>query len=227
MTAKAKDHAALMDATYRYQRHVYDLTRAWYLLGRDQLIADLDAADGTKVLEIACGTGRNLARIADRYPGARLHGLDISDQMLRSAEATLRGRAALVCADACAFDAQALFGRSKFDRIVLSYAVSMIPDWTRAIEHAVLHLAPGGVLHIVDFHDQARLPVWFSHGLRTWLAQFNVTPRVGLRAQMAAIARRHGCVAHHRSLYRGYAQIGTIHAPGQGFLSRCANKVAA
>ena len=30
--------AALMDRIYRRQRHVYDLTRKYYLLGRDELI---------------------------------------------------------------------------------------------------------------------------------------------------------------------------------------------
>ena len=31
-----------MDDMYRLQRHIYDLSRAYYLLGRDQLIAELD-----------------------------------------------------------------------------------------------------------------------------------------------------------------------------------------
>ena len=35
-------HAALMDRTYRHQRLIYDATRAWFLLGRDHLIAHLD-----------------------------------------------------------------------------------------------------------------------------------------------------------------------------------------
>ena len=29
------DAAALMDRMYRHQRHIYDLTRKFYLLGRD------------------------------------------------------------------------------------------------------------------------------------------------------------------------------------------------
>ena len=35
-----------MDRIYRRQRHVYDLTRKYYLLGRDRLIADLDVPRG-------------------------------------------------------------------------------------------------------------------------------------------------------------------------------------
>ena len=34
-------HAELMDGVYRHQRHIYDSTRKYYLLGRDRLIAGL------------------------------------------------------------------------------------------------------------------------------------------------------------------------------------------
>jgi S-adenosylmethionine-diacylgycerolhomoserine-N-methlytransferase len=37
----ASDAARRMDAMYRYQRHIYDLTRKFYLLGRDRLLASL------------------------------------------------------------------------------------------------------------------------------------------------------------------------------------------
>lgn len=40
--APRRDAAALMDAIYRRQRHIYDASRKFYLLGRDGLIADLD-----------------------------------------------------------------------------------------------------------------------------------------------------------------------------------------
>src|SRR3546814_13610138 len=78
-----------MDRMYRLQRHVYDLTRKYYLLGRDDLIADLAARPGETVCEVGCGTARNLVRMARRYPEARLHGLDASDEMLKSAHAAL------------------------------------------------------------------------------------------------------------------------------------------
>ncbi|HEY0281515.1 MAG TPA: hypothetical protein VGC27_02700 [Rhizomicrobium sp.] len=36
--APVQNHAALMDEIYRHQRYVYDLTRKYYLFGRDRLI---------------------------------------------------------------------------------------------------------------------------------------------------------------------------------------------
>ena len=82
------DAAALMDRMYRRQRHIYDLSRKFYLLGRDEAIARLRPARGDKVLEIGCGTGRNLIKLARAYPEARLFGLDVSREMLATAAAS-------------------------------------------------------------------------------------------------------------------------------------------
>lgn len=170
-------HSVLMDQVYRKQRFIYDATRKYYLLGRDYALRQLDPSDDAHILEIACGTGRNLAQIDMRYPGRSLYGLDISSEILLTATAKLGPRAKLAQGDACAFDPMAMFGRAKFDRIVMSYCVSMIPQWQSAITEAVAHLAPGGELHIVDFGDQSRMPRWFNSGLRRWLDHFHATPR--------------------------------------------------
>lgn len=210
MTDHAAAHADLMDRTYRHQRLIYDATRAWYLLGRDHLIRDIAPPPGAHVLEVACGTGRNLAHIAKRYPRCHLYGFDISAEMLRSAGHTLAGRAALARADACTFDAEALFGRRSFDRIVLSYSLSMIPDWRGALGRAIDHLAPGGQLHIVDFGDQAGLPGWFQGALRGWLARFHVTPRTSLAADLRTMAAERGLRAACGPMYRDYAQYAVV-----------------
>ena len=55
-------NTVLMNRIYRCQHHIYDLTRKYYLLGRDRLLAGLRPHAGDAVLEIGCGTGRNLAR---------------------------------------------------------------------------------------------------------------------------------------------------------------------
>ena len=74
-----------MNRMYRRQRHIYDGTRRYYLLGRDELIAGLQPAPGASVLEIGCGTGRNLVSAARRHPDARFFGIDVSTEMLTSA----------------------------------------------------------------------------------------------------------------------------------------------
>ena len=59
-----------MNRMYRRQRYIYDGTRRYYLLGRDQLIAGLRPVPGASVLEIGCGTGRNLVLAARLHPDA-------------------------------------------------------------------------------------------------------------------------------------------------------------
>ena len=171
MGSAARSHAELMDGVYRHQRHIYDLTRKYYLLGRDRLIQNLDAPPGAAVLGIGCGTGRNLLAAATRHPDATYYGIDISEQMLGSARsaissAFLDDQITVAIGDATAFDAEALFGRARFESVFLSYAVSMIPDWEKAVELAADALALGGSLHVVDFGQQERMPRWFRSGLR-------------------------------------------------------------
>ncbi|MEM7614097.1 MAG: class I SAM-dependent methyltransferase, partial [Pseudomonadota bacterium] len=213
MAEPAVQHSELMNATYRRQRWIYDATRKYYLFGRDHLIKTLDPPEGSTVLEIACGTGRNLQMIHRQYPTARLYGLDISSEMLRSASAKLGQTAQLAEADACDFDPETLFGVAHFDRIVLSYALSMIPDWPGALREALDHLAPGGSLHIVDFGTQNRLPKWFRGALRHWLGKFHVSPRDALPAQLSALTSETGTQSDAASLYRGYAQHLTARRP--------------
>ena len=74
-----------MNRMYRRQRHIYDGTRRYYLLGRDQMISGLRLDAGASVLEIGCGTGRNLVLAARLYPTARFFGIDVSTEMLTSA----------------------------------------------------------------------------------------------------------------------------------------------
>lgn len=210
MREQALSHAELMDETYRYQRLIYDLTRRFFLLGRDHLIHNLNPGKDARVLEIACGTGRNLALIAKRYPDCALYGLDISDQMLRTARDKLGLRAHLVKADACTFEPRQIFGTAQFDRIILSYSVSMIPDWQAALATAARHLTPGGQLHVVDFGDQSGLPRWFRTVLRRWLAKFHVAPRADLTAVLAEIAADQGCALAYQTRLRGYAQHGVL-----------------
>lgn len=208
-------HGHLMDGVYRRQRHFYDATRKFFLLGRDPMLAGLAVPHGGSVLEIGCGTGRNLVEAARLYPHADLYGIDISREMLTTAGGTLakrglHGRIRLALADAALFDPARTFGRGQFDRILVSYAVSMIPAWETVLRQAARHLAPGGELHIVDFGDQGGLPGWFRTALHRWLKAFHVTPRASLFAVSADIASACGGAAEARRLYRGFAWISVI-----------------
>ncbi|RWO80173.1 MAG: class I SAM-dependent methyltransferase [Mesorhizobium sp.] len=208
-------HGELMDDVYRWQRHVYNLTRKYYLLGRDRLISGLDVPSGGTVLELGCGTGRNIVLAARLYPDARFFGLDISAEMLETATAAiaregLSGRVKLARGDATDFDAKALFSIESFDRIFASYSLSMIPGWEKTISAALAALSPGGSLHVVDFGQQEALPRWIRALLRGWLRKFHVEPREALRDVLESESARRGATLRFRTLYRDYTWLAVI-----------------
>ncbi len=208
------NHGALMDSVYKGQRHIYDLTRKYYLFGRDTLIEGLDTRPGMSVLEVACGTGRNLAKIGRASTGVRLYGLDISAEMLKNARKVLGQDAHLGQGDACSFDAGAVFGEAApdggFDRIVISYALSMIPDWRGALNHAADQLAPGGELNVVDFGDLAGMPRPLPAILHSWLARFHVQTRDDLNQAAARAAADRGLTLTSHRGKLGYFQLHVL-----------------
>ncbi|HKX07193.1 MAG TPA: class I SAM-dependent methyltransferase, partial [Stellaceae bacterium] len=157
MTAEA---TLRMDRMYRYQRHIYDLSRKFYLLGRDRLVRELDPGPGARICEIGCGTGRNLVALARRYPDARIFGIDASNEMLKTAHATiaragLAGRIRIERCLADELDPAGTFGLdAPFDAVLFSYTLSMIADWRRAVDRATEVLKPAGLLAVVDFSEQ-------------------------------------------------------------------------
>jgi S-adenosylmethionine-diacylgycerolhomoserine-N-methlytransferase len=119
---------------YRGQRYFYDLTRKYFLLGRDRLLREMNVQAGENVLEAGCGTGRNLVILGKKYRDANFFGLDASGEMLKTAQAKInRGNLKNIqvkIALADDFDYRKPFYLEKpFDTIFFSYSISMIPTW--------------------------------------------------------------------------------------------------
>jgi S-adenosylmethionine-diacylgycerolhomoserine-N-methlytransferase len=210
-----EDAGRRMDQMYRSQRHIYDVTRKHYLLGRTTLINGLLPPEGGSVLEIGCGTGWNLIQAAQACKTLKLYGMDVSKVMLdtahaRIAKAGLADRVTLAIGDATAFSGMDLFGQRAFDRVFASYVLSMIPDWRLALQRAAGHLAPGGSLHVVDFGSAQGLPVLLRTGLHAWLQRFDVSPRDTLEAEVKRLAHSERLTPFHIELYRGYAQYAVL-----------------
>lgn len=210
------DAHTLMDRIYRPQRHIYDITRKYFLLGRDKVIDDIGAADGETVCEVGCGTARNLVRMAKRYPKARLMGLDASAEMLKTANDKLARnglaeRVKLARGLAQDFDAATLFELDgPLDHVVFSYSLSMIPMWHESVEHALEVVRPGGRIHIVDFGDQSDLPRWFRGVLFWWLGLFHVQFRPELVTFLWGTQAEGRAEVTVTPLYGGYAFVATL-----------------
>ncbi len=185
-------HFALMDRIYRHQRHFYDLTRRHYLAGRDRLIEGINAVPGDRILEVGCGTARNLIKIARRYPGTELCGLDASSAMLRSAahsveRAGLEQRVTL--AHGLAEELPSIFaGHGGFDHVIFSYSLSMIRDWRGAVRVTTQVAKADGEIHLVDFGDLNGLWPPAAAALRRWLGLFHVSPRSDLLRDLEILA---------------------------------------
>ena len=179
-------HSTRMDLNYRWQRHIYDLTRRYYLFGRDRLLDVLQPQPGECILEAGCGTARNLLALAKRQPPARLFGLDASSLMLataaaRVAHAGVSEQIALRCELAEHLHYQRTFELPMpFDAVFFSYALSMIPPWRSALAAGWENLRRGGRLLAVDFWDAARLPSWCRSLLHHWLGCFHTFPQPGI-----------------------------------------------
>lgn len=211
-------HGALLDGIYRRQRHIYNATRRFFLFGRDEMLAGLLPPHRGSVLEIGCGTGRNLIHAARRSPDVHFYGIDLSSEMLKSARSAVKrahldDRIALRQGDAAGFDSHALFGRASFDRVYVSYTLSMAPDWQAALRLAAQHVAPGGSLHVVDFGQCERLPAAFRRGLFAWLSRFHVTPRADLETVLEGVAASVGGRLEFSRILRGYAWLAVVRFP--------------
>lgn len=150
------DHAAGLAAFYGPQANDYDRFRERLLQGRGELIAQLDLPHGARVVELGGGTGRNLEFFPEaRRADLRFDLVDLCAPLLERARERTRGwpHVAVHEADATRWQPDA-----PVDCVLISYALTMIPDWRGAIDNAVAMLKPGGVLAVVDFHLGAVRP---------------------------------------------------------------------
>lgn len=214
-TAGTVDVAVRMDRMYRHQRYIYDVSRKFYLIGRDRLLRSIPAEPGDALLEIGSGTGRNLVALAKLHPELSLYGIDASRAMIDTARTVARragvaGRIRLGFGVGEQADARNLGRPSGFDHVVFSYALSMFDEPVAALERAVSLLAPGGTLYVVDFSDQADLPDWFRRALIAWLDRFGVRHRPEVARHLRELALADKGTFTFQPVARRYAEIMTF-----------------
>jgi len=143
---------------YRLHAGIYDLTRWSFLLGREALVREAAACSTpARILEVGCGTGKNLLQLGRQFPQARLWGLDLSGDMLGVARKKLQTLSPRLTLIQAAYD-RPVGEEHFFDLVVFSYALSMFnPGWEEALAAAGRDLAKGGAIAVVDFHDSGSL----------------------------------------------------------------------
>ncbi len=133
---------------------LYDPLQRW--LGADALHdALIDASaplDEARVLDVGCGTGNLVLRLASAHPGARIHALDPDPKALARARA--KAERAGVQLDLNEGSAEALpYEAGSFDRVFSSLMFHHLPGDIQAgmLREARRVLRSGGELHFLDF----------------------------------------------------------------------------
>ncbi len=166
-TASFDDRAGQIDNLRRYYKFhalIYDATRWSFLFGRTAILkklpseAELLQRTGSKqlrILEVGCGTGKNLAYLAAKYPHAHLTGIDVSADMIQKSAKKLQAHADRLNLLEEPYEKGGNAG-GDFDLVLFSYSLSMInPQWSEILDTAREDLKPGGLAAAVDFSDTA------------------------------------------------------------------------
>jgi S-adenosylmethionine-diacylgycerolhomoserine-N-methlytransferase len=151
-----------IESYYRLHARIYDATRWSFLFGRNTILDHVATAQPrpARILEIGCGTGRNLAALARRFPDAQLAGVDLSGSMLAIARRKTAGFGPRVTLLQRAYG-PALDTPGGYDLVLCSYALTMFnPGFEQAIAAACRDLSPSGCFALVDFHSTPFR--WFS-----------------------------------------------------------------
>ncbi len=180
------------------------------------MIEQMDVRAGERVLEVGCGTGRNLVVLSEKYRSAHFYGLDASAEMLKTAQTkfdqkglskhvVLRRELAEDLNYRTTFDLD-----EPFDTIFFSYSITMIPTWRESLQAALDNLKAGRSLYIVDFWDQKDLPNWFQKILKGWLKQFHVQFWNDLMPHLESLEKQGVGKLSITSVARRYAFIARI-----------------
>lgn len=188
--------------------------REAYRPGRDRMLDQIAHRPAGAVLEMGCGTARNLRVLGETASRHTLYGLEPSLSKLATARDKLdragcTERVTLVQGElAQKLRPKDQFGADgPFDVIFFSYVLSMIPAWDEALAAALSHLAPNGRLYIVDLWDPADLPSVVGATLRGWLGLLDVEPRPALLRTLEAEDRLSCSIV---PVARRYAYLATI-----------------
>lgn len=141
-----RDETERVRAIYDRAAERYDRAEKWErrLFGADARSLVSEARGD--VLELAVGTGRNLALYG---PDVRLTGVELSEVMLERARRRARDLGRDV--DLRRGDVQSLpFADASFDTVVCTFSLCTIPDERRALDEARRVLRPGGSLLLVE-----------------------------------------------------------------------------
>jgi len=156
----------------------YDRVVAWTTLGCDarwkRRLLDL-VPPSRAILDLACGTGIVTFALLDRFPSARVVGVDVTEDYLAVARVKHTARGGEVVWLLGNAIETPVADRGPFDAIVSSYLPKYV-DPERLLDNVLPPLRPGGVVVLHDFtRPSAPIP------LLVWRAWYAILERVAPR----------------------------------------------
>ena len=117
---------------------------------RPRAVKRLDLKPGDRVLEVGCGTGRNLPGLARAVgPDGRVYGIDISEGMLAKARSAC-DKYALTNVTLIQSDASEYELPEPIDGAIFSLSYAVMRDRKQALRNAWRQLKPGGRFVMLD-----------------------------------------------------------------------------
>lgn len=148
---------------------------------RKHAVSRLELKPGSRVLEVGCGTGRNLACLVQAVgPEGHVYGVDLSEGMLQEAK-ELCAQAewrniTLIQADATDYNLP-----ETVDAVIFSLSYAVIPKHREALRRAWEQLRPGGYVVIMDAKLPSGFPGKLLHPFVVWASRATVLGNPDIR----------------------------------------------
>ena len=158
--------AAQVVSAYSRWAPVYDLVfTAVMKAGRQAAVATLGPAP-RRVLDVGVGTGLELPM----FPATTsITGIDLSEPMLRRAQARVARRGLAGVEGLCVMDATGLaFADHTFDAAIVPYVLTVVPQPEAMMDEIVRVLKPGGDIVLVNHFGAERGPI---EKVEAWLGK--------------------------------------------------------
>lgn len=184
---------------YRQKENLFNLwapfydcffTTIFYQAIHQRLLEYVELEENAAVLDLGCGTGRLMERLAAKFPTMKAIGLDLSPEMLREARTQNRYRKRLIFVSGRAESLS--FADEQFDAVFCTMSLLHYRDPQRVFRQVSRVLGSGGRFYLVDAYrgenDFSSFVPWIG-AMRLYSRQQR--ERVGREAGLSAIAHHH------------------------------------
>ena len=128
------------------------------------LISRIDLQSPKSILDIGCGPGNSTQVLVQRWPGARVSGLDSSPAMIEKARADFP-KQEWICGDAALFATE-----NRYDLVFSNAVIQWLPDHPALLKRFRELLNPGGTLAV-------QIPLFLDMPLASAIRRAAADPR--------------------------------------------------